>query len=95
MKTFEDYYKKELNKIAKYAKRDDMSVNTYINKNYRRTIIQFKAWHKTLYRGKDCHSFWHRECTNKGVECHRCLQYYSAADWDKMSTKEKNNIKNN
>jgi hypothetical protein len=44
---------------------------------------------------KSCHSFWHRECTNKGFECHRCIYYYSLEDWNKMTKKERNQIKGN
>ena len=25
---------------------------------------------------KRCHSFWHRECENRDIECHRCSCFY-------------------
>lgn len=94
MKTFNDFYDKRLKEIKKCSKRDKVSVKDFIKINYHKTVSEFKKWQKQLYTGKSCHSFWHRECVNKGVECYRCNKYYSLKDWDKMSVKEKNNIKN-
>ena len=25
---------------------------------------------------KRCHSFWHRECENRNVECYRCTHFH-------------------
>ncbi|MFA5207436.1 MAG: hypothetical protein WC428_02150 [Candidatus Paceibacterota bacterium] len=94
MKTFEDYYKKKLKKIAKCAKRDNVSIEEFLRINYKKTVLEYREWQMGFYNAKDCHSFWHRECTNKGIECHKCCHYYSIAEWDKMTNKERNNIKN-
>ena len=93
MKTFKDYYDKKLKDLAKSAKRDKVSVKRFLTVNYHKTISEYKEWQKGFYNAKDCHSFWHRECENKGIECHRCNKFYSTADWDKMSKKAKNAIK--
>jgi hypothetical protein len=94
MKTFEDYYNKKLKELAKCAKIDNISLEEFLLTRYKRTVSEYREWQLGFYNAKDCHSFWHRECLNKGIECQRCNKFYSIAEWDKMSTKEKNNIKN-
>jgi len=95
MKTFEDYYNKKLKDLVKYAKRDKISVKDFIKKNYKKSLSEYKKWQKGFYESKDCHSFWHRECMNKGSECcNQCVHFYSISEWNKMGTKEKNILKN-
>ena len=94
MKTFDTYYNKKLAGFKKVAKENKMSVTEYIEKIYRKSIDEYRKWQKSMYEAKDCHSFWHRECTNKGIECHRCDKFYSFEEWDKMNKKERDNIKN-
>jgi hypothetical protein len=93
-KTFRDYYNDKLKDLAKYAKRDKISVKDFIKKNYNRTLSEYRKWQKGFYESKDCRSFWHRECVNKGIECENCCHFYSISEWDKMSTKEQNKLKN-
>jgi len=92
MKTFEDYYKKHLNKIIKLAKEDKISVEEFIKTHYLISLSEHKERYEKSYTTKNCHSFWHRECENKGIECHHCNHYYSLAEYDKMTKKEKNQI---
>jgi hypothetical protein len=92
--TFEDYYIKKYNAIVSCAKRDKISVDEFLLKNHKKTVEEYRQWQLSFYTAKDCHSFWHRECTNKGIECHHCCHYYSTAEWDKMSTRKRNEIKN-
>ena len=91
MKTFDDYYRKEYGDIAKSAKAAKLSVTKYVADMYGKTVAQFKTMMRGNYHAKYCHSFWRRECENKGTECHRCSKNYSLAEWDKMSLKEKRN----
>ena len=91
---FEDYYKKKLADISKSPNRNGLSVEDFIFKLYRKTLTEYEKMHLEIYKKKECHSFWHRECTNKGVMCDKCVKFYSTEDWDKMSKKEKNVIKN-
>jgi len=88
--TFEDYYKKKLKEITNSAKTDGITVEEILQKYYKKTVDEYMEWQMGFYSAKDCHSFWHRECVNKDTECHRCDKFYSIAEWDKMSIKERN-----
>jgi hypothetical protein len=92
--TFEDYYIERYNAIVSCAKRDSLTVKEFLEKRMGKTVEEYKQWQLKLYTAKDCHSFWRRECTNKDTECYHCCHYYSTAEWDKMSTKKRNEIKN-
>ena len=92
MKTFEDYYNKKLEEIAKCAKRDKISVEEFLRQNYKKTLSEYREWQLSFYSAKDCHSFWHRECVNKGIECNHCNKFYSIAEWDKMTKKEQKEL---
>jgi hypothetical protein len=94
MKTFDDYYKKSLKGAKTGAKNNKMSVEDFIKTFHRMTMEEYKESQKKRYEAKGCHSFWHRECVNRGIECYRCSKFYSYADWDKMTIKERNNIEN-
>ena len=93
MRTFDDYYNKNLKEIRLCSKRDKVSVEYFIEKHYYKSLSEYKEWIKSHYEGKDCHSFWHRECVNKGIKCNDCIKFYSISEWDKMTIKQKNIIK--
>lgn len=92
--TFEDYYRKKVVVMREVAKKDDLSLEECLKQRMGKTVDEYKQWQLKLYNKKDCHSFWHSECTNRDTECHHCCHYYSTADWDKMTVKEKFLIKN-
>lgn len=92
MKTFDDYYEKHLSEIKKCAKRDKITIKEFLQKAYHKTIAEYKKWMKTSYNEKNCHSFWKRECENKGKECYHCNQYFSMSEYDKMTKKQKSDL---
>ena len=94
MKTFKGYYRKKVADMRKVAKRDSLSLEECLKQRIGKTVDEYKQWQLKLYNRKECHSFWHSECTNRDIDCHRCCHYYSAAEWDKMTVKKRNNIKN-
>ena len=91
MKTFDDFYNKKLKQEARYAKKHKKSTKEFIEHNYK-SMTEYKKFMEHLYVMKECHSFWHRDCENKNIECHRCSKFYSYADFDKMSVKQQRNI---
>jgi len=93
MKTFDDYYNKKLKDIDKCAKRDHLTREDFVLKNYHKSIEEFRLWYLGKYEGKGCHSFWHRECINRGIKCNDCIKFFSESEWDKMTIKQKNVIK--
>jgi hypothetical protein len=93
MKTFNNYYKERMKSAKIGAKNHNLSVEVFIKTFHKMTMEEYKAARKRDYERKECHSFWHRECENKGIECHHCCHFFSSAEWDKMTTKEKNNIR--
>lgn len=93
MKEFETYYKKRMAEIRKLAKKENMSAVEYLKDRNRKTPEEYKEYLRHRYEFKSCHSFWHSECTNRGIECGRCKYFFSQSDWDKMTVKERNRIK--
>ena len=92
--TFEDYYIKKVAVMKEVAKRDDLSLEECLKQRMGKTVEEYKQWQLKLYTRKECHSFWHSECVNRAIECHHCCHHYSTAEWDKMSTRKRNQIKN-
>ena len=80
--------------MRKVAKRDGLSLEECLKQRMRKTVDEYKQWQLKLYNIKECHSFWHSECINRAIECHHCCHYYSTAEWDKYTNKEKLLIKN-
>ena len=92
-KHFKLYYDKKIKDMEICAKRDDVSLEECIKIRFHGTILEHKLICLAWYERKDCHSFWHSECINMGEECHHCNQFFSTAEWDKMTKKEKDNTK--
>lgn len=88
MKTFEDYYKKQLNQIKKCAKANKITIEEQLKNVYNKTLVEHEQFLKKSYETKNCHSFWHRECINKGIECHN----FSIEEYDKMTKKQKKDL---
>ena len=80
--------------VRKLAKKDGLSTEDFLKKLNRGTFKEYKNYLKCRYEFKECHSFWHSECVNRGIECSHCCHFFSRADWDKMTLKERNYIKN-
>ena len=93
--TFEDYYLKKIVVMREVAKKDGLSLEECLKLRMGKTVEEYREYQLKNYNRKECHSFWRSVCANKETECHRCNQYYSPAEWDKMSTKKRNEIKNN
>jgi hypothetical protein len=94
MKTFKDFYNNRLNNIKRGAAMNNMSMTEFLKRVHHQTRKEYRQLQLKRYQGKSCHSFWHRECVNRDIECHRCSHYYSLEEWNKMTTKERNRIKN-
>ena len=89
-KTFQDYWNKRIKELTKVAKRDKVTVKKFVKYNYHKTLTEYKKFQKQMYNRKSCHSFWHRECINKDIECQRCCFYFSKKECDKMTKKQQN-----
>lgn len=85
--TFNTYYNQKLINMQKIADRDKVSIKTIIFKIYGKTLEEYKEWQKSLYKTKNCYSFWRSECENKGIECYHCNKYYSQEEYDKLTKK--------
>lgn len=85
MKTFDDYYKQSLKSAKIGANNHNMSVKNFIKIFHKKTMEEYKEARKKDYERKACHSFWRRECLNKGIECYRCREFYSFSEFDKIS----------
>lgn len=94
MKTFDDFYKERITNFKIGASNRKMSMTLFLKTYRNMTRKEYRQYQLSRYKGKSCHSFWSRECVNKDIECHHCCHYYSIEDWDKMTTKERNHIKN-
>jgi hypothetical protein len=92
--TFEDYFIIRHNAILLVAKQRNITVEEYLRNVMGQTPDEYKERQLKNYNKQECHSFWRRECVNKDIECHHCKHYYSTAEWDKMSIKKRNEIKN-
>jgi hypothetical protein len=90
-KHFKIYCDKRTKELEKCAKRDNLSLEDYIKQCLgKKSLFEYKQFLLKQYEQKGCHSFWHRECINKGHECYHCNKYYSMSEWDKMTKKKKN-----
>jgi hypothetical protein len=92
MKTFNDYYKKRLKSAKIGAKNNNLSIEDFIKTFHRMTMEEYKAAREKEYYNKACHSFWKRECENKGIKCHHCCYFFSIDEWNKMPLKERHRL---
>jgi hypothetical protein len=87
---FQTYYYKKFAEIVKCAKREKVSVDEFLKNRYHsKTRIEYKMMHLRFYTQRGCHSFWRRDCENKDTQCFRCIQFYSLAEYDKMTVTQK------
>jgi hypothetical protein len=92
-KHFKTYCDEKIKGMVECAKRDKLSLEDCLKQRLGRSILEYKILVLSWYEQKQCNSFWHSECENRGSKlCDRCCKYYSRAEWDNMTSIEKSEI---
>jgi len=92
MNTFDDYFKKRIKLIKSCAKANNVTLEAELKNIFNKTFSEFEEMERKSYTTESCHSFWRRECENKGKMCHQCCHNFSISEYDNMTKAEKSRL---